>query len=165
MSVCLIALVVFAFLGVFSAKYRRWAREALDCVMRRLTLRPCRASLQEKVRAKLTSKLMKRSPALAGFAHKHFEALSWIFTLLLFTSIALTLNGMYNLAVYGTCDPQHPGQCVFNQETMRVECPHNCIECVCDNQVVCKELTDNRTCKEICMSREEIKSVMRAPNV
>jgi hypothetical protein len=114
MSACLVALVILGVLSIFSAKYRPWAREAMDCVARRLVLRPCRTGFNEKVKAKVTSKLMRRSPGLARVAHRHFEAISWVFTISLFVSLAYSGYSVYNLAVHGTCDPANPDQCVFN---------------------------------------------------
>jgi thiol-disulfide isomerase/thioredoxin len=114
MSACLIALVVLAVLSLFSAKYRKWAKEAFDCVARRLTFRACTTSFNEKVRATITSALMKRHMGLARFAHKHFEAISWVFTIIMFVSLAYTAYGFYNLATVGTCDPSNPENCVFN---------------------------------------------------
>jgi hypothetical protein len=107
-------MAILGFLSIFSAKYRSWAREAFDCVTRRLTLRPCRTGFNEKVKAKVTGSLMKRSPGLARFSNRHFEAISWVFTIVMFVSLAYTAYSAYNLAVYGTCDPAHPEQCVFN---------------------------------------------------
>ncbi len=139
MSVCVAALVVLAFLGIFSAKYRRWAREAFDCVTRRLTLRPCRTGFNTKVKAKITSKLMKRHPGIARFTLRHFEAISWAFTALLFVSLLLTITSAFNLAVYGTCDPQNPDQCVFNPQNYKIECPDNCTPCTCANETLCEK--------------------------
>jgi thiol-disulfide isomerase/thioredoxin len=114
MSLCLVALVVLASMGIFSAKYRRWAREAFDCVARRITLRPCVSGFDEKVKAKITGRLMERHLGLARFAHRHFEAISWVFTAVMFASLAYAIYGFYNLATVGTCDPANPGGCVFN---------------------------------------------------
>jgi hypothetical protein len=150
MSACLIALVVFAFLGIFSAKYRRWAREAFDCVSRRLTLRPCRTEFNQKVRAKITSKLMKRHSGTAKFTLKHFESISWVFTVVLIVSLLVTVSGAYNLAVYGTCDPLNPEACVFNQESLQIQC-QNCTPCLCDNQIVCEEGMHDVSCTDVCV--------------
>jgi thiol-disulfide isomerase/thioredoxin len=114
MSICIAALVVLAVLSTFSAKYRSWAREAFDCVVRRLTLRPCTTSFNDKVKAVITSSLMKRHMGLARFANRHFEAISWVFTIVMFVSLAYTAYGFYNLATVGTCDPANPENCVFN---------------------------------------------------
>ena len=124
MSACLAALVVLAFMSLFSAKYRVWTREAFDCVARRLTLRPCETKFNQKVRAKITAKLMKRSPKLARITHKKFEAISWVFTIILFISLAYTVYGIGNLIVYGTCDPV-TGNCIFNPggDPNQVICP------------------------------------------
>jgi len=110
----LVALGVLAFLSIFSAKYRKWAKEAFNCVTRRLTLRPCNTGFNDKVRATVTSKLMTKHAGLARFTHKHFESISWVFTIVMFVSLAYTAYGFYNLAVLGTCDPANPENCVFN---------------------------------------------------
>lgn len=112
--ICLIALVVFGVLGIFSAKYRGYAKEAISCVARKAILRPCNTAFDVKMKAKITAKLMKLSPPVAGFTHKHFEAISWFFTVTLFVSMGYTAYGLYNLATIGTCDPAHPENCFFN---------------------------------------------------
>ncbi len=126
MSACIVALVILGFLGIFSAKYRAWAREAFDCVARRVTLRPCRTGFNEKVKATVTSSLMKRSPRVARFTHRHFEVISWLFSVSMILSMGYTAYGLYNLATVGTCDPAHPEQCVFNPgaDPNRVICPY-----------------------------------------
>ncbi len=50
---CIVAFVVLSILGIFSASNRVLAREALDCVLRRVTLRPCNTGFDEKMKAKL----------------------------------------------------------------------------------------------------------------
>lgn len=123
MSACLVALVILGILSIFSAKYRYWAREALDCVARRLTLRPCRTGFNEKVKAKVTSKLMEKSQRAARFTHRHFEAVSWVFTAVLFVSLAYSVYGAYNIVTVGSCDPIHPDQCIFNPDLPHCENP------------------------------------------
>lgn len=129
MSACLVAMVVLGFLSIFSAKYRYWAKEAFFCVGRRITLRPCDTGFDQKVRSKVTSALMKRNRTLAKRVHRHFEAISWLFTISLFISLFYTAYGVYNLATYGTCDPLHPETCVFNPdlpECTNLECTGHC---------------------------------------
>ncbi len=92
--ICLIALITFAILGIFSAKYKEYAKEAFDCVFRRLTLRKCNTAFDKKVRARASTKLMKRNKALGGFVFKHFETIGWIFTILLMVS--LVYRDFYN---------------------------------------------------------------------
>jgi len=113
MVVCIIALVVFSILGIWSAKYRRLAKESFDCTFRMITLRPCVTKLDERIKSKVTSKLM-RFPALARFFYKNFKIFSWIFVIAFFASMIYTARGIYNLIVYGTCDPSAQS-CVINQ--------------------------------------------------
>ncbi|MFC2143675.1 hypothetical protein ACFLQN_04730 [Candidatus Aenigmatarchaeota archaeon] len=116
MVVCIIALVVLAFMGIFSAKYRVYAKEAASCVGRMVTFRPCKMNFDDKVRAKLTSKISSKSTRAAGFVYKHFGTMSWIFVIVFFVSIVFTGLGIYNYVTYGTCDPSSDdGMCVYNE--------------------------------------------------
>ncbi len=100
--ICIIALVVFGILGIFSAKYRTYAKEAFSCVFQRITLRPCTTGFDQKMKMKITGKLMK-APKLANFVYKHFEAISWVFTIIFIVSTAYTIYSGYNYYVYGNC--------------------------------------------------------------
>lgn len=110
--ICLVALIVFSILGIFSVSYRQLAKEAFDCVFKRVTLRPCTTRFDQKMKSKITAKLMT-FPKIARFVYHHFEALSWLFTISLFLSMGYSIYSIYNLVAYGTCDPQHPENCVF----------------------------------------------------
>lgn len=115
--ICLIALAVFAVLGIFSAKYRSLAKEAFNCVFRRLTLRNCETGFDKKMKAGIVSRLMDRSPRAAKAVHTHFELLSWFFTITLLVSLFYTGLGAYNYAVYGNCNgPHSDGFCIFNPQ-------------------------------------------------
>ncbi|MEM2138122.1 MAG: thioredoxin domain-containing protein [Candidatus Anstonellaceae archaeon] len=111
---CFIALAVFTVLSLFSAKYRPLARRAFDCVLRKMTLRPCETGLDEEIKAKSLSWLMGFSPGAAGLVSRHFQAFSFAFTLLFFASIALTLQGVANFAIYGNCNGPVGGFCIYN---------------------------------------------------
>jgi len=162
MSACIIALVVLAVMSIFSASYRSWTREAFDCVSRRVTLRPCRTGFNEKVRAAVTSRLMKSSPGAARFAHRHFEALSWVFTVITLASLAYTAYGAYNIVTVGTCDPAHPDQCVFNPELPHCDNPECSGQdhCFCDGvEVTCTEqvyIDCNGDCACVCSGADSI---------
>ena len=113
--ICLIALFVFAVIGIFSAKYRDYFREALNCVFRRATLRKCDTGFDRKMKAKIVGRLMNRNPKIAAGVFRHFEAISWFFTILLFLSMAYSVDGLYNYAVYGNCEGENSNAfCVFN---------------------------------------------------
>ncbi|RME53841.1 hypothetical protein D6783_00525, partial [Candidatus Woesearchaeota archaeon] len=113
---CLLTLIVFGILGVFSAKYRPLAKEAFDCVFRRLTFRKCSTSLDKKVKAALAGKLMKRRPGLARLVYKHAELLSWVLTILLLLTVVNLAFGLYNYVQYGNCNgPENSGEfCIFD---------------------------------------------------
>ena len=101
--ICFIALFVFAVMGIFSAKYRGYAKESVSCVFRRITLRPRTTGLDQKIKMKVAGKLMKL-PKLARFVYKHFELISWIFTIVFVVATAYTIFSAYNFYVYGDCN-------------------------------------------------------------
>ncbi len=113
--ICLIALVVFTVLGLFSAKYRTIAYEAFDCVFRRVTLRKCTSGLDKRLKSQITGKLMKRSPGLGKAIYKHFEVISWIFTVAMILSLGYSAYSVYNLFAFGNCNGPIPDAfCVFD---------------------------------------------------
>ena len=112
---CLFTLVVVALLATVSARHRPLAREALDCVLRRMTLRPCTTGLDERVRAAITGRVMRSHPHLARFLHRHLEAVAWAFFLLFVVSTVHLAYGFYNFTRYGSCQgPVRRGFCVFD---------------------------------------------------
>ncbi|MDD5163458.1 MAG: hypothetical protein PHD95_04590 [Candidatus ainarchaeum sp.] len=107
MVLCIVALLVFSVLSIWSANYRTLAKEAFRCVTRMVAFRPCDVRLETKIKAKVTSKLMV-IPFLARFFYKNFKILSWIFTIAFFVSLAYSAYSIYNLIVFGTCSPGEP---------------------------------------------------------
>ncbi len=112
MVLCIIAFIVFSVLSIFSVSYRALAKEAFKCVFLKLTLRPCETGLDQKIRAKILSQLYNVRPGFAQFAGKYYELLSWIFVILSIASAIILAQGVYNIYLYGTCDPVHPEQCL-----------------------------------------------------
>jgi len=112
MVICIIALVVFSVLGIWSARYRNLAKEAFDCTFRMITLRPCVTKLDERIKSKVTAKLI-RFPTIAKAFYKNFKIFSWIFVIAFFASMAYSVYGIYNLYFYGSCQPG--GGCVLTQ--------------------------------------------------
>lgn len=107
MVLCIVALLVFAVLGIWSANYRVLAKDAFRCVIRMVTFRPCDVQLETKIKSKVTSKLTI-VPFLARFFYKNFKIISWIFTIAFFVSLAYSAYSIYNLVVFGTCTPGAP---------------------------------------------------------
>ena len=113
--ICLIALIVFGILAIFSASHRPLFKEALDCVGRRLTFRPCESRLDERLKSKITGALLKRNKYAAKFVYKRFEIISWIFLILMVASIFFSAQAGYYYARYGNCDgPDNKGFCIFD---------------------------------------------------
>ena len=112
--ICFIALIVFAILGTFSATHRPLAKEAFDCVFRRITLRKCNTGFDRKMKMKISASLLKKNKAVGGFVFKHFELISWALTILMIVSLIYSAIGIYNFVVYGDCNPQNPGNCVYD---------------------------------------------------
>jgi hypothetical protein len=112
---CVLALIIFGILGIFSASQRVFAKEAFDCVFRRVTFRPCNTGFQEKIKGKILSKLIARSAFLAKMVNKHYEVFSWIFFILMVGSTVWVLRSGYNFYVYGSCNGLNDsGFCAFD---------------------------------------------------
>jgi hypothetical protein len=112
MILCLVAMIIFGILGVFSAKYRTLAKESFGCFFNTIQLKPCDTNFEQKIKSTVIAKVMKLSPRLAKITYKNFAILSWIFTILFFASMAYSAYSIYNLIIYKTCDPG--GYCIFN---------------------------------------------------
>ena len=124
--ICIIALVVFAILGLFSAKYRAYFLEAFDCVFKKMTLRKCTTSFDKKMKMKITSRLAGVNKSLGSFVYKHFETISWIFTIIMILSLIWSayvgVSGVYNWVAYGNCyGPDSAQVCVLNTITGQVQ--------------------------------------------
>lgn len=112
---CIIAFIVLSILGIFSASNRVLAHEALDCVLRRITLRPCTTGFDQKMKARILGTIIGRSEKAARFINRNFELLSWIFFLLLLFSSFFAVRGIYYFYRYGSCNGlNQSGVCVFD---------------------------------------------------
>jgi hypothetical protein len=112
---CIIAFIVFSVLGLFSATHRELAKEAMSCVFRRITLRPCNTGFKEKIKSRLTAKLASRSTFAARTFNRHSEIFSWIFFVLMVWSTVWVIRGGVNFYLYGSCNGLNSsGFCVFD---------------------------------------------------
>jgi len=129
--ICIIALVVFAILGIFSATHRSLAKEAFDCVFKRVTLRKCTTGFDMKMKSGIVGYLLTKNEKIANFTYKYFEILSWAFIILTIVSLLLTAQATYNIIVYGTCSPEDPMSCIITNYHSKEEClDDNCPECI-----------------------------------
>ena len=113
--ICIIALIVFSIMGIFSASQRKIAIQAFDCVFRRLTLRKCQSGLDIQLKSQLVGKILNKSPKAAKFTFKYFEVISWIFVILTIGSMILTVQSGYNYYLYGNCNgPESDAFCIFD---------------------------------------------------
>lgn len=113
--ICIIALIVFSVLGIFSATHRALAKEALDCVFRRITLRPCNTGFDEKIKGKIIGKLIGRSVFAARIFSRHFAIISWLLFILTIASAFFVFRGAVNYYLYGSCNGlDQSGFCVFD---------------------------------------------------
>lgn len=112
---CIVAFVVLSILGIFSATNRQLAKEALDCVFRRVTLRPCNTGFDVKMKAKILGSVINRSERAARFINKNFEPLSWVFFVLMLASSIWSVRGLYLFYVSGSCNGlNQEAFCVFD---------------------------------------------------
>jgi protein-disulfide isomerase len=113
--ICVIALIVFGILGIFSAKYRLIAKEALNCVFKKITLRKCDTGLDTRLKSQITGSFMRYSPPTGRFLYKYFEWFSWFFLILTLATFFFMGQGIYNYALYGNCNgPNSTAFCIFD---------------------------------------------------
>lgn len=126
---CILAFIVLAIMSVFSLTYRQLAKEAWDCVFKRITLRPCTTGFKEKIKASLTAKLLVKSPFLAKIVNRYYELLAWIIAILSIVSIFWFVRGLINYYFYGSCNGLNDtGVCLLD-----LSGEHNAVS-ACDNQ-------------------------------
>lgn len=113
--ICIVALVAFAIMGIFSAKYRAYAKEAFHCFVNTVTLRKCDTKLDEKIKAEIVSKILPFSTTAAKAIHAHFEIISTIFVILMFASTIYSGISVYNYVAYGNCNGPAGGFCILKE--------------------------------------------------
>lgn len=139
--ICVIAMVVFGILAIFSARYRPVAKEAFDCVFRRITLRPCESGLDTRLKTQIVGKLMNKNQKLAKGIHKYFEVISWMFVILFFVSLFFTGQAIYNIIVHDNCNGpvDENGYCIITGTGAEIEVDViNCEDPKCD-EGICEE--------------------------
>lgn len=115
MVLCLVALPVFAILGIFSVRYRRLTKGALACLFNTVTLRKCKSGLDDRIKAEVTGRVLSFSPRTAQWIYTHYKLLSWIIFMLFVASFVGSAMGIYNYIQYGNCNgPESVGFCVFD---------------------------------------------------
>lgn len=118
---CIAAFIILGILGIFSAKYRRLAKEAWKCVARRTTFRKCDTNFGEAMKARILGKLPVRRPRLARYLNKSLEVLAFVFVLLTIWSLYMTIHSALNLYVYDTCNPNKPESCSLGAEACSID--------------------------------------------
>lgn len=114
MVFCIIGLVIFGVLGLFSAKYRTYFRESLHCMRRQILLKACDSTFDQQMKAKISAGLSKVSPRLGRFVFRRFVLLTWILLVVMLISAAAVIIGIYNYFAYGNCNgPYSSDFCVF----------------------------------------------------
>ena len=112
---CIVSFIVLSILGIFSASNREMARESLDCVLRRVTLRPCNTGFDEKIKARLLGVVITRSEGAAMFLNRNFEILSWTFFILVLASSIWSVRGLVLFYTTGSCNGANSEAfCVFD---------------------------------------------------
>lgn len=112
---CIVSFIVLSILSIFSASNRELAREALSCVGRRVTLRPCNTGFDEKMKAKILGVVITRSEKTARFLNKFFEPIAWFFFILFVVALLFFGRGLYLFYTTGSCNGVNAaGFCVFD---------------------------------------------------
>jgi hypothetical protein len=84
---------------------------------------------------------MRKNPVVARFTFRNFEAISWIFTILMAVSIIYSGIGIYNFVMYGNCNGENSDEvCVYDGLNNVFEIDVGCNSPLCQN--------DDCTCKD-----------------
>lgn len=141
---CLGALIVFSILGIFSASHRRLAKEAFECVFKRITFRPCTTGFDQKIKGRIIGKLLNRSPKLARGINHLWEPISWFLVILFFLSLFFSGKSIFYLIKYKTCDPANPENCILS--TQECSPSDHCKPCSCGASEVNCQAPDYAPC-------------------
>lgn len=117
---CIAAFIILAFLGIFSARYRKLATDAWKCVSRKVTFRKCDTSFKEDLKSRLLARHAVKRPRLAGFLDKWLDVLALVFVALTIWSLFVVIKSGLNLYVYDTCNPNNAASCSLGAEACGV---------------------------------------------
>ncbi|GFO56679.1 hypothetical protein GMSM_36860 [Geomonas sp. Red276] len=100
---CIVAFIILAIFGIFSAGSRELAREAWGCVFRRVTFRPCTTGFDEKIKSRILGSVINRSETAARLLNRNFEPIAWVMFLIVTASSVYAVRGLYLFYVTGSC--------------------------------------------------------------
>jgi hypothetical protein len=121
---CIAAFIVLAIISIFSARYRKLAKKAWGCTIRRVTFRPCDTSFKEETKSKLLSHVAKKTPSLVKTADVGIEIASFLLVILTIWSLFVVFESGLNLFVWGTCNPSDASSCSLSSETCSIDKVH-----------------------------------------
>ncbi len=112
---CFISAIILSIMGIFSARYRRLAKEGVKCIFKKVSLRPCDASFDDKVKARILVWLAPRYPRAAKFIVNQLDFLAYFFFILFLVSFFFFFRGIYFYLRYGNCNGLSGGFCVLQR--------------------------------------------------
>ena len=118
---CIAAFIVLLIIGIFSARYRKLAKRAWGCTLRRVTFRPCDTSFKEEMKGKMLSKVALKTPRLVKTADVAIEVGAALLVILTIWSFLIVVKAGLNLYVYGTCNPSNSSSCSLGSEACSIE--------------------------------------------
>lgn len=118
---CIAAFIVLTIIGIFSARYRKLAKKAWGCTIRRVTFRPCDTSFKEETKNRLLSHVAKKTPKLVKTADIGIEIASFALVVLTLWSLFVVIESGLNLYVWGTCNPADASSCSLSSETCSID--------------------------------------------
>jgi len=117
---CIAAFIVLLVMGAVSAKYRRFARIAWGCAVRRVTFRPCDTTFKQDLKDHLLAPIAVRTPRLVKPASVGLEVVAWLVILTTVWSGYTVVKSGLNLYVYGTCNKENAESCTLGAEACAI---------------------------------------------
>lgn len=118
---CIAAFIILAVISIFSARYRRMAKQAWGCVARRVTFRPCDTKFKDELKSRLLARVALKSPRWVKTADIALEVAAFLIILLTLWSVFVVVKSGLNLYVYGTCSPANAASCSLGAEACSIE--------------------------------------------
>ena len=117
---CIAAFIVLLVMGAVSAKYRRFARIAWGCAVRRVTFRPCDTTFKQDLKDHLLAPIAVRTPRLVKPASVGLEVVALLVILTTVWSGYTVVKSGLNLYVYGTCNKENAESCTLGAEACAI---------------------------------------------
>ena len=129
-----------------------------NCLKKKLCIqkdsaKALRYCFDQKIKTKVTGRVLRFSPVATRFIRKYFKVFSWTFLALLLVSFFFSARGIYYLVTIGSCGPHSP-TCIFRPGEVGCGGPRCQDEYLCEQERC--ETPEYKACEGDCQCQKEI---------